>query len=42
MIDLLPDGRLLAIQLGPEEGDVTRFDVVLNSLDELRGGARRR
>jgi eukaryotic-like serine/threonine-protein kinase len=42
LIDVLPDGRLLAIQEGPGEGDLTRLDVVLNFLDELRGGARRR
>jgi hypothetical protein len=42
MVDLLPDGRLLAIQEGPEEGDIARLEVVLNFHDELRAGARSR
>jgi len=33
--DLLPDGRLLVIQKGEEEDDITRFNVVLNWTDEL-------
>jgi hypothetical protein len=32
----MPDGRLLAIQKGEGEGDITDFSVVLNWLDELR------
>ena len=34
--DVLPDGRLLAIQKGEGEDDITAFNVVLNWLDELR------
>jgi hypothetical protein len=33
---LLPDGRLLAIQRGEGEDDITSFNVVLNWFDELR------
>jgi len=33
--DIMPDGRLLAIQKGEGEGDITDFNVVLNWLDEL-------
>jgi len=45
--DALPDGRILAIQKGEEEDDITQFNVVLNWADELRtrmgeGGATRR
>jgi hypothetical protein len=41
--DSLPDGRLLVIQKGEEEDDITRFNVVLNWTDELarRVGARK-
>jgi hypothetical protein len=42
IIDVMPDGRLLAVQKGTEEEDVADFDVVLNFFSELRGGARRR
>jgi Tol biopolymer transport system component len=34
--DILPDGRLLAIQRGEGEDDVTHFNVVLNWSSELR------
>ena len=34
--DILPDGRLLAIQKGEGEDDITAFNVVLNWFDELR------
>jgi len=34
--DIMPDGRLLAIQKGEGEGDITVFNVVLNWFDELR------
>ena len=34
--DVLPDGRLLAIQKGEGEDDITSFNVVLNWIDELR------
>ena len=34
--DILPDGRLLAIQRGEGEGDITHFDIVLNWSQELR------
>ena len=34
--DVMPDGRLLAIQKGEGEDDITDFNVVLNWLDELR------
>jgi hypothetical protein len=34
--DILPDGRLLAIQKGPGEDDITSFNVVLNWFDEVR------
>ncbi len=41
--DVLPDGRLLVIQKGEEEDDITRTNVVLNWTDELarRVGARK-
>jgi hypothetical protein len=32
----MPDGRLLAIQKGEGEDDITDFNVVLHWLDELR------
>jgi hypothetical protein len=35
----MPDGRLLAIQRGEGEDDITVFNVVLNWLDELRARA---
>jgi serine/threonine-protein kinase len=34
--DIMPDGRLLAIQKGEGEDDITDFNVVLNWSDELR------
>jgi Tol biopolymer transport system component len=34
--DVMPDGRLLAIQKGEGEDDITDFNVVLHWLDELR------
>jgi serine/threonine protein kinase/Tol biopolymer transport system component len=34
--DVMPDGRLLAIQKGEGEGDITDFNIVLNWSDELR------
>ena len=34
--DVMPDGRLLAIQKGEGERDITDFNVVLNWIDELR------
>jgi dipeptidyl aminopeptidase/acylaminoacyl peptidase len=34
--DILPDGRLLAIQTGEEEGDIKQFNIVLNWLEELK------
>src|SRR5262249_2724860 len=34
--DILPDGRLLAIQRGQGEDEVTQFNIVLNWLTELR------
>jgi hypothetical protein len=41
----LPDGRLLFIQKGPSEDDITSYDVVLNFSSQLTGratGGRRR
>jgi Tol biopolymer transport system component len=37
--DIMPDGRLLAIQKGAGEDDITVFNVVLNWFDELRAKA---
>ena len=34
--DILPDGRLLAIQRGEGEDDITEFNIVLNWFTELR------
>jgi len=34
--DIMPDGRLLAIQKGEGEDEITSFSVVLNWVDELR------
>jgi serine/threonine-protein kinase len=34
--DILPDGRLLAIQRGQGEDEVTQFNIVLNWFNELR------
>ena len=34
--DVLPDGRLVAIQKGEGEDDITQFNVLLNWFDELR------
>jgi serine/threonine-protein kinase len=36
LFDILPDGRLLAIQKGEGEGEITRFDLTLNFFDELK------
>jgi serine/threonine protein kinase len=33
---VLPDGRLAVIQMGEEEGDITRVNLVLNWLEELK------
>jgi hypothetical protein len=40
--DIMPDGRLLAIQKGEGEDDITVFNVVLNWVDELRARMTRR
>ena len=37
--DIMPDGRLLAIQKGEDEDDVLAYNVVLNWFDELRAKA---
>jgi hypothetical protein len=37
---VLPDGRLLAIRKGQEEDEITRFDVALNFLEELKAKLR--
>ncbi len=34
--DLLPDGSVVAIQMGEEEGEVTRVEVVLSFVEELK------
>jgi hypothetical protein len=34
--DILPDGRLIAIQKGMGEQDVSSFSIVLNWIDEVR------
>jgi hypothetical protein len=34
--DILPDGRLLAIQRGEGEDEVTQYNIVLNWLSELQ------
>jgi hypothetical protein len=34
--DILPDGRLLAIQRGEQEDDIREFNVVLNWMTEFR------
>jgi hypothetical protein len=34
--DILPDGRLIGIQKGQGEDDITKFHVVLNWFDELK------
>ncbi len=34
--DLLPDGSMVAIRMGEEEGEVSRIEVVLNFFEELR------
>jgi serine/threonine-protein kinase len=36
LVDILPDGRLLAIQKGPEEDEVTGFDLTVNFFDEMK------
>ena len=40
--DIMPDGRLLAIQKGEGEDDITVFNVILNWLDELRARLTKR
>jgi Tol biopolymer transport system component len=40
LTDILPDGKLLAIQKGEGEDEITRFDVTLNFFDELRAKMR--
>jgi hypothetical protein len=39
-IDVLPDGRLMAIQKGEGEDEVRQLEVTLNLLDELKSKAR--
>jgi serine/threonine-protein kinase len=36
LMDILPDGRLLAILKGPEEGELTGFDLTVNFFDEMK------
>lgn len=36
LLDLLPDRRVVAIQKGDEEDDLTHFDITLNFFDELK------
>ena len=36
LFDVLPDGRLLMVQRGEGEDELTRFDVVLNFFDEVK------
>jgi hypothetical protein len=40
VIDILPDGRLLAVQRGEGEGNPTRVEVVLNFAEELKARMR--
>jgi hypothetical protein len=40
--DILPDGRLIAIQKGEGEQDITSFSVVLDWIDEVRTRVARR
>jgi len=40
LADLLPDGRVLAIQKGEEEDELTHFDITLNFFDELKARLR--
>ncbi len=40
LIDFLPGGRLLAIQKGEGEDEITRFDLALNYFDELKAKLR--
>jgi Tol biopolymer transport system component len=40
--DIMPDGRLLAIQKGEGEDEITVFNLVLNWLDELRARVTKR
>jgi hypothetical protein len=40
LCDILPDGRLLAIRKGQDEDEITRYDVALNFLEELKGKLR--
>ena len=39
--DVLPDGRVLAVQRGEGEDDLTSFNIVLNWFDEMRGRVSR-
>jgi hypothetical protein len=36
LFDILPDGQLLMVQRGEGEGELDRFDVVLNFSDEVK------
>jgi dipeptidyl aminopeptidase/acylaminoacyl peptidase len=36
LVEILPDGRLLAIQKGPDEDEVTSFDLTVNFFDEMK------
>ena len=40
LADILPDGRLLIIQKGEGEDEITRFDLVLNYFDEVKAKLR--
>ena len=41
LIDLLPDGKLLVIQKGEGEDEITHYDVALNSFEMLRAKMRK-
>jgi serine/threonine-protein kinase len=36
LVDILPDGRLLAVQKGPDEDELSAFDLTVNFFDEMK------
>jgi len=42
LYDVLPDGRLVAVQKAAGEDEITRFDITLNFFEDLKAKMRAR